>query len=283
MVFLETWREALRSELRTNASGHLPHRYNQLATNIPADFPDLGVVNLYLHPIVVEGPTTKTLTYRTPQLDVLARFAEDHFSWGHGVGILTHFAEHLFAGLVIRELAHRALAIDEGALPPQSASLIKSIVGNRSHKSTGYLSELRLTLSLDRNILTSALQAITGKRDPREGSRTAVTAWLTSTLPNVRVWVPKAMLEHISLAMVLDYICAPCTLIFFLINFFLTWQFQLTGLLGKGRGLCSRPSMPRSRPSMPRSPALLHPARWRLQIKKVSILFIYCSSADEPF
>ncbi|KAJ7828445.1 hypothetical protein B0H14DRAFT_3718759 [Mycena olivaceomarginata] len=206
-MFLETWRETLRSELRTNASGHLSHRYNQLASNIPADFPDLDVVNLYLHPIVVEGPTTKTLTYRPPRLNILARFAEDHFGWGHGVGILTHFAERLFPGLVIRELTHRALAIDEGAPPPQSASLIKSIVGNRSHKSTGYLAELRLTLNLDPNILTSALHAITGRRDPGEGSQTTVAAWLTSILPKVRVWVPKAMLEHVSPAIVLDYIC----------------------------------------------------------------------------
>ncbi|KAJ7799083.1 hypothetical protein B0H14DRAFT_3778757, partial [Mycena olivaceomarginata] len=202
-MFLETWRETLRSELRTNASGHLSHRYNQLASNIPADFPDLDVVNLYLHPIVVEGPTTKTLTYRPPRLNILARFAEDHFGWGHGVGILTHFAERLFPGLVIRELTHRALAIDEGAPPPQSASLIKSIVGNRSHKSTGYLAELRLTLNLDPNILTSALHAITGRRDPGEGSQTTVAAWLTSILPKVRVWVPKAMLEHVSPAIVL--------------------------------------------------------------------------------
>ncbi|KAF7341458.1 XPGI domain-containing protein [Mycena venus] len=175
MTFLETWRETLRSELRTNASRHLPHRYNQLANNIPADFPDLSVVNLYLHPIVVEGPTTMFL----PALQKIT-----------SAGVMA------------------ALAIEEGALPPQSASLIKSIVGNRSHKSTGYLAELRLTLSLDPNILTSALQAITGRRDPREGSQTAVTTWLTSALPKVHVWVLKAMLEHISPVMVLDYICA---------------------------------------------------------------------------
>ncbi|KAJ7469079.1 PIN domain-like protein [Mycena latifolia] len=208
MVFLETWRDSLRAELQTNTSGYLPHKCKQLAVSIPTDFPDLDVINLYRHPIVSHQAATRSLVFHPPRLDILARFAEDHFGWGDHVGILSHFADQLFAGLVIRELTERALALD-ALLPPQhSPSIIKCIVGNRHHKSTGHLAELRLVLNVDPTILTSALQAITGRRNPLQGTQAAVAAWITTTLPKVRVWVPRSMVEHVYPAMVLDYICA---------------------------------------------------------------------------
>ncbi|KAJ6464171.1 PIN domain-like protein [Mycena vitilis] len=205
VLFLATWRHALRTELETNISGHLPHQCKQLAANIPADFPDLDVINLYRHP-VVSKTIAPPLAFCPPRLDILARFAEDHFGWGNSLGILTHFADQLFAGLVIRELAYSALASDGliAALPPPS--LIKSIVGQRQHKSTGHLAELRLTLDLDPTVLTSALQAITGRHDPAQGVQAAIAAWLAKDLPKVRVWVPRAMVEYVYPGMVLDYV-----------------------------------------------------------------------------
>ncbi|KAJ7935691.1 PIN domain-like protein [Mycena leptocephala] len=187
ILFLRNWREALRLELQTNTSGHLLHRYKQLAANIPPTFP--------------------TSSLPSPRLGVLARFAEDHFGWGDSIGILTHFSDQLFAGLVIRELTCRALAADNLATLLDS-SIIKGIVGERHHKSTGYLAELRLMLDLDPSLLTSALQAINGTRDPGQGADAAVAAWITTTLPKVRVWVPKSMVEHVYPDIVLDYVCA---------------------------------------------------------------------------
>ncbi|KAJ7309120.1 PIN domain-like protein, partial [Mycena albidolilacea] len=205
---LETWQEALRHELRTNTSGLLPHRCPQLANTIPADFPDPAIINLYLHPTVSEPAVASDLVFRSPRLDVLARFAEDNFQWGDSVGILDHFADHLFAGFVIRELACRASVTDGIVASSPSPSVIKRIVGERRHKSTGYLAELRLTLSIDPALLTTALQAIDGRRNPPEGARTAVAAWIKEKLPKVRVWVPKSMIEHVFPTMVLDYTCA---------------------------------------------------------------------------
>ncbi|KAJ7875906.1 PIN domain-like protein [Mycena olivaceomarginata] len=208
MVFLAAWRESLRSELQTNASGCLPHRCKRLAASIPADFPDLEVINLYLHPIVVEHTSTRPLILRPPRLDVLARFAEDHFGWGDSVGILAHFADHLFAGLVVRDLVQRALAMDD-LLPPLAVpSIIDSIVRERHHKSTGFLAELRLMLDLDPTILISALQSIIGRRDPVQGAEAAVAVWLATDLPKVRVWVPKSMVEYVYPEIVLVYISA---------------------------------------------------------------------------
>ncbi|KAJ6533689.1 PIN domain-like protein [Mycena capillaripes] len=208
MDLLEAWREALRTELRTNSSGLLPHRRLQLANNIPADFPNPAIINLYLHPIVSEPSVASDLVFRSPRLDILARFAEDNFQWGDSIGILDHFADHLFAGFIIRELVHRASVTDGTVASSPLPSVIKHIVGERRHKSTGYLAELRLTLSLDPAIFTTALQAIDGRRNPPEGAQTAVATWIKEKLPKVRAWVPKSMMGHVFPTMVLNYTCA---------------------------------------------------------------------------
>ncbi|KAJ6533266.1 hypothetical protein B0H10DRAFT_2204768 [Mycena sp. CBHHK59/15] len=208
ILFLRTWCGLLRSELSTNTSGHLPHQYPQLAAEIPSEFPDLDIINLYLHPLVSEQmPAANSLHLCSPWLDVLACFAEDHFTWGSSIGILAHFADQLFAGLVIRELVQQALVADghQGVLA-DGPSIIKKIVGTRNHKSTGYLAELRLLLSIDTTLLTRALGAIVGDHDPHQGTQAAVEAWIANDLPKVRVWVPKSMVEHLYPSLVLDYI-----------------------------------------------------------------------------
>ncbi|KAJ7092238.1 PIN domain-like protein, partial [Mycena epipterygia] len=208
IAFLKQWRDVLGAELSTNASGHLPHRYKQLAAEIPSDFPDLDIINLYLHPLVSEAPSTsRTLVLRPPRLDLLARFAEDHFGWGDSVGILTHFADQLFAGLAIRELVGQALATD-GLAPLNHPSIVKKIVGTRNHKSTGYLAELRLVLAIDPTFLKHALQNIIGRHDPPQGTQAAVAAWIANDLPKTRVWVPRSILEHVYPGVVLDYVCS---------------------------------------------------------------------------
>ncbi|KAF8211844.1 PIN domain-like protein [Mycena galopus ATCC 62051] len=214
-AFLATWRQDLQMELRTNASGFLPHRYPQLAADIPPDFPDLDIIKLYFHPIVSGPSAMQPLVFQPPRLDILARFAEDYFAWGDTIGILEHFASQLFAGFVIRELVHRASAVEDPAIqhPPL---IIRRIVGERRHKSTGYLAELRLVLNLDPNIVTTVLQAIAGRHDPELGVQADVATWIASKLPKVRVWVPRSMVELVCPDIVLDYICAKSTCYFFI-------------------------------------------------------------------
>ncbi|KAJ7264836.1 hypothetical protein C8J57DRAFT_1020232, partial [Mycena rebaudengoi] len=205
LLFLEIWRDSLRMELRTNASGHLPHRCMQLAADMASNFPDLEVINLYCHPVLSDATTVaKSLVLRPPRLDILACFAEDHFTWGDSIGILEHFSDQLFAGLVVRDLVRRALAVDGLASPLETPSIIKSIVGDRRHRSTGYLAELCLMLNLDPIILTEALQAITGRHNasPPE-TEAAVMKWITTTLPKVRVWAPRSVVEYVYPALVL--------------------------------------------------------------------------------
>ncbi|KAK6966725.1 XPG I-region-domain-containing protein [Favolaschia claudopus] len=167
---------SLRSELRTNASGKLQHRYPALAAKIPDNFPPLDIINLYLHPIIAERDTPISLALNSAKLDILARFAEAHFGWGDSIGILTHFADSLFAGLVVR--------VDNPS--PSSLTLsstVGAIVGNRAHKSTGFLAELRLVPEISPVVLTSALGAIHGERDPAGGAEAAVADWIKTRPP----------------------------------------------------------------------------------------------------
>jgi hypothetical protein len=216
-LFLESWRDCLCSELRTNASNQLPHQCKQLARAIPLDFPDLAVINLYLHPVVSEHAALTELGFQPPRLGALASFAEEYFQWGDSIGILKHFTEQLFAGLVVRELTCCALASDHGANGLTSASIIKSIVGSRTHKSVAHLSELRLLLRLDPIILTLALHSLIGWRDPEGGAQTAVTAWFSTAFPKIRVWVPKAMVEQVHPGMVLDYLCGQSKAVYYIL------------------------------------------------------------------
>ncbi|KAJ7822021.1 hypothetical protein B0H14DRAFT_2598822 [Mycena olivaceomarginata] len=212
LSFLETWCELSHAELLTNSSGHLPHRYRQLAAKIPSDFPDLDVINLYLHPLISDlAYTTTGLVFRPPRLDILACFAEDHFTWGDSLGILAHFANNLFVGLVIQELVQRALASDGLPSEVQPPSIIKKVVSRRSHQSTGHLAELHLVLSVDPSLITHALNAITCRHDPALGAQIAVAAWLATKLPQVRAWVPQSMVDRVYPGLVLDYIYAQGT------------------------------------------------------------------------
>ncbi|KAK6981426.1 PIN domain-like protein [Favolaschia claudopus] len=171
-VFLDQWRLSLRSELRTNASGKLQHRYPALAAKIPDNFPPLDIINLYLHPIIAERDTPISLALNSAKLDILARFAEAHFGWG---------------------LVYAALAVDNPS--PSSLTLsstVGAIVGNRAHKSTGFLAELRLVPEISPVVLTSALGAIHGERDPAGGAEAAVADWIKTRLPKIRAWVESA-------------------------------------------------------------------------------------------
>ncbi|KAK7027188.1 PIN domain-like protein [Favolaschia claudopus] len=177
---LNQWRLALQSDT---------DMYPALAAKIPDNFPALDIIHLYLHPIVAHGSTPASLSLNSPRLDVLARFAEAHFAWGDSVGILTHFADRLFAGLVVRGLVHAALALDDPHSFPSSFSpppTIGSIVGDRAHISTGFLAELRLVPQIGPDLLRSALNSIEGRRDAAAGAQAAVSEWINNRLPKAR-------------------------------------------------------------------------------------------------
>ncbi|KAK7014508.1 hypothetical protein R3P38DRAFT_3277089 [Favolaschia claudopus] len=85
---LAVWRTALRGELRTNSSSMLAKRLPDAADNISDAFPNLDVVNLYLHPFICtsleySGPMPDCSSWRPrdPVIPLIADFCSSTFRW----------------------------------------------------------------------------------------------------------------------------------------------------------------------------------------------------------
>ncbi|KAJ7780856.1 PIN domain-like protein [Mycena maculata] len=85
---LVLWRVALANELRTNSSGLLDKRHRKLAVEIPEDFPNLDVVELYMDPLTSwssrftgTSPDTSSWIPREPNIGQVSAFCINHFGW----------------------------------------------------------------------------------------------------------------------------------------------------------------------------------------------------------
>ncbi|KAG2337079.1 PIN domain-like protein [Suillus weaverae] len=80
---LETWRNCLRTVL---GDGTLGRKYPTLVASIPADFPSIDIMCLYLHPITSwseagEPPMLPHFLPTQPDLECLAKFCKTHLGW----------------------------------------------------------------------------------------------------------------------------------------------------------------------------------------------------------
>ncbi|KAJ7854145.1 PIN domain-like protein, partial [Mycena olivaceomarginata] len=85
---LNIWRNQLRQELQTNASGTLRRCQRTLADRIPDTFPDIRVADLYWNPLTSRSPTftgrqptTRLWLPRDISIPQLATFSSNHFAW----------------------------------------------------------------------------------------------------------------------------------------------------------------------------------------------------------
>ncbi|KAI9459847.1 hypothetical protein BJY52DRAFT_1148620 [Lactarius psammicola] len=113
--FLTTWREDLRSELRTNSRGHLGTKKPSLAKAVPDEFPDIDVLLSYTNPIISATDAGARRTHtpprweREPDLGKLAHLCELHFEWGLKDIIIKRFRTVLWPSIVLRALRRSAL------------------------------------------------------------------------------------------------------------------------------------------------------------------------------
>jgi holliday junction resolvase YEN1 len=131
-AFLATWRATLVEELRTNRSGFLHKCLPVIAKAVPLDFPDLHIINLYLSPLTSQSRlhqgAVAIIAQQGPDLVRLARFVEDHFTWGDLAGILKRFSTCVFPGLALQELLAAAHDMDLG-LQPKLITMVGKIHG----------------------------------------------------------------------------------------------------------------------------------------------------------
>ncbi|KAI0632888.1 hypothetical protein C8Q77DRAFT_1158338 [Trametes polyzona] len=119
-AFLDTWRDALRTELRTNAQGHLQRKSAKLAASIPDDFPPLDVVLAYTAPVTSEakGPGHRNAVVdwdKEPDLGKIAALCEMYFEWGIKEIIIKRFRTVLWPSAVLRILRRAAILKDRKA------------------------------------------------------------------------------------------------------------------------------------------------------------------------
>ena len=111
--FLTTWREELRSELHTNACGHLGSKKPSLAKAVPDSFPDVNVLLSYTNPIISATDATMHHTpprwEHEPDLGKLAHLCELHFEWGLKDVIIKRFRTIVWPSIVLRALRRSAL------------------------------------------------------------------------------------------------------------------------------------------------------------------------------
>ena len=98
----------IRAELSSNKSQFLDKSYPNLAATIPDNFPDLAIVQLYLHPITSWSSGMKVEPFdwkpREPNIAVILDFCEERLSWKRESS-LVRLHKNLFEGVVIRMLA----------------------------------------------------------------------------------------------------------------------------------------------------------------------------------
>lgn len=186
--FLDGWRESIRDELKTNASGYSHSLHAALANNIPSDFPDMDIVSLYVDPVTSEGsPTAPTeIVHKQPQLAALATFAQRNFVWGTTNRILERFSTSIFPGLALRQVLDAATSADLGH-PIRSCSMLGTVVGERENLSTCFLPEVRVLILVSDDLLQQILSG-TG------------TNWSVGTArmkEKIRAWLPRELVEHV--------------------------------------------------------------------------------------
>jgi Holliday junction resolvase YEN1 len=110
--FLVQWCDQLVSELLVNAHHFLPSRRPSVAANMPANFPNLAVLRLYLQPMTswtlgsgheVEA-AARSWKSREPAIHNIAHLCMTHLGWDHLDQVLQKFKSVLWGGVVMRML-----------------------------------------------------------------------------------------------------------------------------------------------------------------------------------
>ncbi|KAJ6600862.1 hypothetical protein B0H10DRAFT_1958552 [Mycena sp. CBHHK59/15] len=159
------WRNALKDELKTNSAGLLEKRQPKLANNIPPDFPDLDVVELYTDPLTSWSsrfagtpPDTSCWTPCEPIVNQISDFCVARFGWQEV--ILDRFKSNLWPGVALRMIFSRYLIYDKRmkrfATPNTNATLLKIL--NQPSGSMAPMGLVRIRISIANFIQKAGFQ-----------------------------------------------------------------------------------------------------------------------------
>jgi Holliday junction resolvase YEN1 len=148
---IETWRQNLTHELRTNESKHFRVKHKTL--QIPFGFPNREVLGYYTHPVVSSASKIQKLKEEIAwdgEVDVqgLRLFVAEAFDWTHKTG-----AKKFIRGMApailnhkLRTRSHRRDSEYGDAIltAMNEMELVRAICGKRNHFSTDGIPELRV-------------------------------------------------------------------------------------------------------------------------------------------
>jgi Holliday junction resolvase YEN1 len=115
-TFLDGWRDALRTELRTDASGILGRKYVSLAASVTNAVPDMDILKSYMCPVTSESegrPVRPVEWNNEHSLSEIARCCEIYFEWGIKEMIVKRFRTVLWHASILRLLRRGAMDVDQ--------------------------------------------------------------------------------------------------------------------------------------------------------------------------
>ncbi|SJL13784.1 uncharacterized protein ARMOST_17232 [Armillaria ostoyae] len=196
-VIASRWRYDLCVMLESQGAGHL----HALVSRIPPDFPKISVLVQYVQPLTSHSNGLLALPAAPspcpPDIPRLAQLCEKLFIWGHSMGIVKNFCDHIFPGLAIRELLQDLckrrgvmLESDTSLSPYTVISKVCSIRTNQHDRSD---SEIFISLTIPHTIITQISSSIDGKYDT-DITQNLLDQWLQKR--NVRTWLSCVLALH---------------------------------------------------------------------------------------
>lgn len=214
-LFLIHWRDSLRSELRTNSSGHLPSKEPSLADALSPHFPDISIIRLYTNPLTSATHPSAAFPHPTwdQEIDLgrVGRFCETRFEWGYKDAILKRFRSVLWPGVIARIMRRVVLDGEAQRQGSNSRHMLSTLVdeifvkihSSRRHTSTGDTLEYRLEIN-PAPLVSLTAAGLRGDREPIDRTYDvdvdsdvdddigSTSGECTSAL---RLWVPASVLS----------------------------------------------------------------------------------------
>ncbi|KAF8998641.1 PIN domain-like protein [Hymenopellis radicata] len=185
--FLVQWREQLRATLRNNPNHILSQRHPAMAAAIPASFPNLKIIRLYLDPKISPLNASNSLEWNAPSIPQLSLFLEKHFRWSWP-GVLDDFKTHIFAGLALRELM-RDVLVDDGEVV-ESHIAPYSLITRPDEKRRCPRSALEMRILL--TICADLIDAVKSARPNVPAAKQADNNWEGKTHV---AWLPRVVFD----------------------------------------------------------------------------------------
>ncbi|KAK0228089.1 hypothetical protein IW262DRAFT_1455286 [Armillaria fumosa] len=195
-VIASKWRHDLCVMLASQGVG----RHRALASHIPLDFPKVSILAQYVQPLTSSNDTLTLPVAPSlcpPDIPKLAQLCKKLFIWGHSMGIVKNFCDHVFPGLAIRELLQdlckRRGTMLDGDMSLSPYPIILKVCSVRTNQRERSASEIFISLTIPRPIITQITSSIDGKNDT-DITRNLLDQWLQKR--QVRTWLSHVLALH---------------------------------------------------------------------------------------